>query len=383
MTKPAIVVVAYNRKRSLKRLLSSLAKAKCPDNTKLIISIDKGKNRGVLQIANNFQWQNGEKNVIYQEENLGLRNHVLKCGDLTQEYGSIILLEDDLFVSPMFYKFATEALDFYKNDERIAGISLYSMANNVLSGFPFRPIIDDSDVFFLQIPESWGEAWNHEQWMNFRAWYSQENTEMMLKRYLPRPVTSWSENSWAKYFWAFMIQKKKFFVFPRESLTTQFGEIGIHSRVKSTTYQVPLQLFGGEYRFKSLDNSIAAYDPYQEILPDRLNRLTKQLRGYDYVVDLNGLKELNRIKAEYCLTSRPCKEHILSFGKEMKPLEMNIIEIVSGHDLFFCRKDLIKQNRRSRIIQWQNDFNYYYVDPPIKRLILLLLLKLFRKKLKS
>ncbi|MBN1143204.1 MAG: hypothetical protein JXA72_02230, partial [Bacteroidales bacterium] len=87
---PVIVVVAFNRPRSLERLLFSLKNAKNIAHAKLIISIDnkEPENFPVRDLATNFEWPFGEKQVIYQEKRLGLKQHVLKCGDLANEYGS-------------------------------------------------------------------------------------------------------------------------------------------------------------------------------------------------------------------------------------------------------------------------------------------------------
>ena len=94
---PAIVIIAYNRSRSLERLLKSVGKAQYPENQKipLVISIDKGDNSDVIRVAENFTWTHGEKRVVCRKENLGLKRHVLLCGDYVQEFGSVILLEDD------------------------------------------------------------------------------------------------------------------------------------------------------------------------------------------------------------------------------------------------------------------------------------------------
>ena len=99
-----IVVVAYDRLHSLKRITDSLLQAEYPQGAELIISIDRGDNRQVLEYADSLSWPFGEKRVIYRPENLGLKRHILCCGDLTQDYDGIILLEDDLVVSPDFYR---------------------------------------------------------------------------------------------------------------------------------------------------------------------------------------------------------------------------------------------------------------------------------------
>ena len=92
-----VVVVAFNRARSLKRLLGSLNDAiYTVDDVPLIISIDKGdSNQDVLAVAESFVWEHGEKKVVYQETNLKLRKHVLQCGDYALKYGNVIVLEDD------------------------------------------------------------------------------------------------------------------------------------------------------------------------------------------------------------------------------------------------------------------------------------------------
>ena len=40
-------------------------------------------------------------------------------------YGKIIVLEDDLITSPYFLRFINEALEFYKDEEKVMHISGY------------------------------------------------------------------------------------------------------------------------------------------------------------------------------------------------------------------------------------------------------------------
>src|SRR5687768_8098504 len=105
MNSPAIVITAYNRPEGLSRLLKSVADASYDsNNVTLVISIDKSDSNKVYELADSFEWKYGQKKVIKHNEHLGLKEHILRCGDLTDQYGSIILLEDDLIVSPWFYK---------------------------------------------------------------------------------------------------------------------------------------------------------------------------------------------------------------------------------------------------------------------------------------
>ncbi|PNW26694.1 glycosyltransferase [Formosa algae] len=138
---PALVVVTFNRPESLKRLLDSLNNAYYNEyNVPLIISIDYQnsiQHNEVVEIAENFKWTFGKKTIINHVENLGLKKHVLKCGDLVYDYDSIIMLEDDLFVSQEFYTTTIQLLNFYKSDDRIAGVSLYTHKKNFFKYISF------------------------------------------------------------------------------------------------------------------------------------------------------------------------------------------------------------------------------------------------------
>lgn len=176
--KPVIVVVAYNRPQSLKRILKFIGNAKYPDkNVPLIISIDKGDNEEVLNIANDFVWEYGEKIVDYQKENLKLRKHILKCGNWSKKFGSVIILEDDLIVSPYFYAYAQKALSFSTDKHYIGGISLYNHRWNVNVSEPFEISDDPFDNWYFQFASSWGEAWTKEQWISFLEWYEKNESK--------------------------------------------------------------------------------------------------------------------------------------------------------------------------------------------------------------
>ncbi|MFT5779510.1 MAG: hypothetical protein ACI837_002469, partial [Crocinitomicaceae bacterium] len=159
MSNPAIIVVAYNRPASLLRLLTSIANGNyLVKKIPLHISIDRSDVKEVGEIANDFDWEHGEKIVQISEDRLGLKNHILQCGELTESYGAIIMLEDDLLVSPNFYEYARKGLDFYSDEIKVAGISLYSYEVAESCGYPFSAIKDQSDVYFMQIASSWGQA---------------------------------------------------------------------------------------------------------------------------------------------------------------------------------------------------------------------------------
>lgn len=328
-----IVVIAYNRPKALERLLSSLLKADYPGEVELIISVDGGGDQQVKTLANDFQWPFGEKKLIYHESNQGLRNHVLSCGDISRDYDGVIVLEDDLFVSPDFYRYTLDAYSFYKDDPKIAGISLYSHSYNETAQFPFVPLDDGTDAFFFQYASSWGQFWPRKAWEDFRQWYDGVENRIVSKELLPENIRLWPENSWKKFFIEYLIRNDLYFVYPRKSLTTIFGDEGTNIRFRETFLQVPLWEGKRSFTFRGFEESTAVYDTWCEILLDRLRKMCDNLPDIDFAVDLYGMKTLKEITNPYILTTRRCRNPIMTFGREMIPQEANVIHNIPGKEI--------------------------------------------------
>ena len=69
------------------------------------------------------------------------------------------MLEDDLIVAPGFYHYAQRANEFYTDDDKVAGVSLFTYPVEEIKFYPFQPIQDDSDVHVIQVASSWGKSW--------------------------------------------------------------------------------------------------------------------------------------------------------------------------------------------------------------------------------
>lgn len=354
-----IVVVAYNRPRSLSRLLKSLSNARYLNKEiDLIISIDRAENnQNVLAVANAYEWKHGSKKVIYQEENLGLRKHILKCGNLSLEYGSVIVLEDDLFVSPNFYFFVDQALRFSKNESKIAGISLYNHQLNVHTRDNFSPIQDGYDNWYFQFASSWGQAWSKEQWSGFMKWY-ENDPDIDHNNNVPAYVRSWSAKSWLKYNIAYLVEKDFYFLYPKISLSTNFSDAGTHVGNDSTIYQVPLdEGFQREYRFSTFVQSRAVYDAfYENVLIGKLVKLEID----DLCVDLHGYKYAD--EKRYVLTSRLLDHKILrSYGKSLKPHDANILNAIEGLDFFLYDTSINEKNSHHFNLDRNIEYNFKHL----------------------
>lgn len=336
-----IVVVAYNRANSLKRILRFISQGFYPEgNIPLIISIDKGNNDDVIKIANDFEWAHGDKQVICHDVNLGLRAHIIECASRSREYGSVIILEDDLLVSPNFYNYVQAALAYSEDKEYIGGISLYNHQYNVHTSDPFWPVEDGYDNWYFQFASSWGEAWSYKQWQRFYDWYVVNKDKPLESDNFPPYVAAWSSKSWLKYFIKYLIESDEYFLYPRISLTSNCSDKGEHAiGGDNTAFQIPL-LYANKkaYEFSSLQSSKAVYDAFYE------NRRVAEKLGHGSVtVDLYGYKPV--CKTRYLLTGKLLNYKIVdSFSCSMRPHEMNVLERLPGNDLFLYDTEHIEKN---------------------------------------
>jgi hypothetical protein len=334
-----IVIPAYNRVECLERLLNSLNKASYKIEVKLILSIDGGGTEEVIKTADSFYWKHGDKEIIKNKVNLGLRNHILQCGRLSNQYDGIILLEDDLYVASNFYNYTITMQQFYKDTSEIAGVALYSHNYNETACLPFTAIEDGFDVFFMQMACSWGQCWLSSQWNDFDKWYQiNKDVDLKIGENLPPDVRLWPDSSWKKYMIKYLVEKNKFFVYPRSSYSTNFGDAGVNHR-GTKIFQVPLQYGSKNYILPKFHESFSKYDSYCEISPESIKNNNYDLVKYYFDVDIYGVKKNSISTNRYVLTTRKCNSSIKSYSRSLKPHEANVIQDIGGNEIFLARKE--------------------------------------------
>lgn len=318
----AIVTVGYNRLNSMERLLSSLLNANYSSPVPLVISIDKSGCQELYDYVEGFVWPFGKKYVIIQETRLGLKEHILFCGDLSQFFKGVIVLEDDIFVSEGFYNYATSAIDFYESDDRVAGISLYR--NEMDGSIPIEYIRDCSDVFAIQAVASWGECWSARMWKEFRNWYNIQENQILDNVDMQSYVKNYKK-AWSKFFWAYMISNDKYFIYPSISLTTCFSEAGVHGGT-STIGQVVLLSCNRRFSFPQFDK-LTKYDTYNT---NKEIYTWIGLDEKDLCVDFRGDND-NIKNARYILSPYKYPYKVIkSYGLYLKPIELNIKYNIEG-----------------------------------------------------
>ena len=352
--KIALVVVGYNRPASMKRILESLNRAQYDyEEIPLVISIDYSGNEEVINEAEKFQWEHGYKHLICHEERMGLRKHIISGGDLTHEYGAVMILEDDLYVSPDYYNYAIQTLEKYGAHPKIAGISLNTKRELLESPYPFFPRHTGYDVYFQQFASSWGQVWNRRMWDDFRKWYD-EHPSLPGNVNVPLTVLNYPDTSWAKFYQTYVVEQDKYYVFSYDSLTTNFGDAGEHFTHNSSAFQSLLFYGKKQYRMPEFEDGVK-YDIFGE--PVGLGEFLG-VKDEELTCDLWGRKQPESYR-RYLLTccKRPFQE-VKQYSMCMKPMELNIIEAVPGMEITLydtsvkCGKGEPEKDSRIRFLEY-------------------------------
>jgi len=171
-----IVLFVYNRLEHTRQTVEALQKNELANQSELFIYCDNAKNEDardkVDEVREYVESIEGFKKVtiIKREKNWGLANSIIDgVTKIVNEYGNIIVLEDDLVTSPYFLKFMNEALEFYKDEKKVMHISGYSQPFDK-TGF--------TEHFFVKPTTCWGWATWANRWSFF-----QKDSKLFLNKF--------------------------------------------------------------------------------------------------------------------------------------------------------------------------------------------------------
>lgn len=167
-TKIPLAIFAYNRPRHLSQLFDSLLNCARLDECQVYIFCDGAKKpehlenvRAAREVARGYSSRLGNVRLIERGENLGLAHSIVTgITELCQQYGRVIVLEDDFILHPFFLDFMLQSLDRYADDDRVAQVAGYLP--------PIHPEVE-TDTFFLPLTTScswatWQRAWKLFSW---------------------------------------------------------------------------------------------------------------------------------------------------------------------------------------------------------------------------
>ncbi len=353
----AIVVVGYNRVAEMKRLFTSLYNSKLRNiKADLIVSLDYSCMQEKLKkMAEQFEWKHGNKTIRTFSEKQGLRKHILQCGDLTERYDAVIVLEDDLVVAEGFMQYVVAAVEAYKDDDKIAGISLYTHQTNPGNGRFFEAQFNGYDVFMMQYAQSWGQCWTRKMWTGFIEWYSLQGDELVADEKFPNYIACWNKQSWLKYYTKYTVEQGKYHVYPYHSLTTNGSGVGEHNDEIKTSYQVSLQYGMCEnYRFPMVEQAVK-YDAFFERQFD-IDPWNGQYGNVVY--DIYGLRTCYGDNDTVISVRNLPYEVIRKIGLCYRPHEQNILTPEEGEGIYIY--NLHRQALHHRMNEKKNISNYEF-----------------------
>ncbi len=134
-----IVLFTYNRPWHTQQTVEALQKNKLASESELFIYSDCWKDdiskEKVCEVRNYLKTITGFKSIkiIEQIKNKGLANSIIDgVTEIVNQYGTIIVLEDDLITGQYFLSYMNNALSKYKNDNKIHSISGFNYNKSYL-----------------------------------------------------------------------------------------------------------------------------------------------------------------------------------------------------------------------------------------------------------
>ncbi|XP_052083888.1 uncharacterized protein LOC127721250 [Mytilus californianus] len=227
-----IIVLTYNRSKSLKRLFDSLLLTDYQgERVVLDIWVDRSINGEVhnetVQFAKDFQFVHGEKNVYVRGQHAGIINQWLRTWKLSDNPREIcVILEDDLTVSPVFYQWLKSVHSTYKDDNKISGFTLQGVGS-IYSGPSALENVNVSKkhlTYLYSMPGSWGFSPKLNQWKEFITWWEKMSLDKSFHPLVPNNLaTVWysenrrqgnAQNMWTMWFIYFNWKFHKYVLYP-------------------------------------------------------------------------------------------------------------------------------------------------------------------------
>jgi hypothetical protein len=328
--RPVVVVPAFRRPEALKNLLQSLNRAIYPqEGCTLIVSLEGEVEENVSRVAENFDFDHGEKKIIHNTQKLGLKSHIYKCADYSKKFGSVILLEEDLIVSPAYYLYAVQALQAYENESQVAGISLYAQRFNETAQLPFEPMSTYYAGYFLKLACSWGQAWTMEQWKAFQKWIEEYPVPKQLDDVrIPENIRKWPASSWKREFNYYLTQTGRTIFYPYQSLATNSSHYGGQNmQGTGSLFEVPIvenSIGIDSIIFPDYEKALISYDMYMEANGEYV----KEATGYsqkELILDLYGMKPISYFhQYKWTVTSKEVNRSQKGYALKRKPVEFNL-----------------------------------------------------------
>ncbi|URD75248.1 hypothetical protein MUK42_10215 [Musa troglodytarum] len=225
-----IKLLTFDRIDSLRRCLRSLAAADYagdrvhlhvlvdhfrPANGSSAPSVDRKleESRRILDLIDRFRWVHGEKIVHYRTANAGLQAQWLEAWWPISDDEFAFVVEDDLELSPLYYKFLKRLILKYYYDPANYDASIYGASlqrPRFVAGKKGNKLQLSSEtrIFLYQMVGTWGQLLFPKPWKEFRLWYDEHKAKEIKPILQGMVTTAWykrfGERIWTPWFIKFV-----------------------------------------------------------------------------------------------------------------------------------------------------------------------------------
>ena len=211
-----VVVLACNKPDSLSRLLNSLVEVDYEgDRVDLVISLDIGYlglyDLPTLILVKKLSWQHGEMKIVLKDKHRGQLNQWLEAYSSvdTKEDSPILILEDNLQLSPFWYGYLKGVL--FKSYSRLLHKSIAGWT--LEAPYPGSSDSEDSSVMLgnIRLVRSFVPVLS--TWISFLNWYNKESSHIPPVAFSKSTVfkldhrgywSNWERSVWMSWYWYYL-----------------------------------------------------------------------------------------------------------------------------------------------------------------------------------
>jgi len=196
-----VILFTYNRLWHTQQTIHSLKQNELAKKSELFIYSDAPKDEAskqkVLEVRKYLKSIDGFKKVtlIEREKNWGLGNSIIDgVTKVMNDFGKVIVLEDDMVTSPYFLNFMNDALNYFEEKKKVWHICGWN--------YP----IDEKgldDVFLWRTMNCWGWGTWADRWNHF-----EKNTDKLINTFSKKEIKRFNLNGFEN-FWKQVIDNKK------------------------------------------------------------------------------------------------------------------------------------------------------------------------------
>lgn len=271
-----IIIFAFNRPNALEALLNSLKENPEAKDSNLFIYIDGPREKSnedkclikkTILVAESISEFKSVK-VFKSEFNQGLGPSIIKgVSEVINEFGSAIILEDDLLVLPNFLSFMNKSLNIYNDNLDVFSICGYTNKIQTPRNYSY-------DAYFGPRSSSWGWAtwkdrwfsvnWELEPWFDFIKYKNKFNKWGGSDCF--SMLEGWKKGknkSWAIRFCFSQFLQDKVSLFPTKSFIINNGFDGSGTNCKKWS-RFKFELMNPQKRDFNLPKNIKVYRSIQK-----------------------------------------------------------------------------------------------------------------------